>query len=144
MNTFKLVARTEDSLAYLTITFDDEGIIKQEVIHTSYTIKDIPNIVTDLFTLSLWEKSDKTYAKFRELFLNQYKGMYLKPVRISKNENGALEGSGYYIHTNAAGVLVNYKKGKFKEFSNLYLALDWICDVHYPAQQKKLIDEVIL
>ena len=144
MNTYKLVAKTEDSMVHLTVTFDDEGVIKQETHHTSEVFKEYPNIITDLYTLSLWAKSNKTLDEFIELYLNQYKGMYLKPVRISKNENGAIEGSGYYIHTNAAGVLVNYKKGKFKEFSNLYLALDWICDVHYPAQQKKIIDEVIL
>lgn len=144
MNTFKLVAIAEGGMVHLTVTFDDEGVIKQETHYVSEEFKEYPNIVTDLYALSLWAKSDKTYAKFRELFLNQYKGMYLKPVRISKNDNGALEGSGYYIHTNSAGVLVNYKRGKFKEFTDLYLALDWICDIHYPAQQKKLIDEVIL
>ena len=144
MNTYKLVAKTEDSMVHLTVTFDDEGVIKQETHHTSEVFKEYPNIVTDLYTLSLWSRSNKTLNEFIELFLLQYKGMYLKPVRISKNKNGALEGSGYYIHTNSAGVLVNYKKGKFKEFTNLYLAFDWITDVHYPAQQKKIIDEVIL
>lgn len=144
MNTFKLAARTEDSMAFLDITFDDEGIIKQEIKYSSDMFIECPNIVTDLFTLSLWEGTNKSFKEFKELFLNKYKDMYLKPMGIKKNDKGALEGNGYYIHTNAAGVLVNYKKGKFKEFSNLYLALDWIANVHYPAQQKKLLDEVTI
>lgn len=144
MNIFKLAARTEDSMAFLTITFDDEGVIKQEVKYTSDVIEDIPNILTDLFTLSLWEGTNKSFKEFKELFLKEYKGMYLKPVVLNKNSNGAVEGTGYYIHINPAGVLVNYKKGKFKEFTVLYRALDWISNIHYPAQQKKLIDEVIL
>ena len=144
MNTFKLVAKTEYSMAFLTITFDDEGIIKQEIKYSSDSFREYPNIVTDLFTLSLWEGTNKSFKKFKELFLKEYKDMYLKPIRIKDNDKGALEGNGYYIHTNKAGVLVNYKKGKFKEFTNLYLALDWIANVHYPAQQKKTIDEVIL
>lgn len=144
MNKFKLLAHSmNNGFATLEVTFDDFGHVKQEIKGNSETIGDIPHIITDLYTLSLWDKLNKDMTSFKNLFLKQHNGIWLKPMQL-KREEGKITGSGYYIHINPAGVLVNYKKGKFKEFTMLYQALEWIQNVHLPAQQKKLLDEVIM
>ena len=51
--------------------------------------------------------------------------------------NGRIHAGQYTIYTDKEPIIVNYKPGGNEQFKNLYDALYWITNIHYPAQVTK-------
>lgn len=59
------------------------------------------------------------------------------------NLNGRIHGGQYTIYTDKLPIIVNYKPGGNEQFKNLYDALYWITNIHYPAQAIKEVTKRI-
>lgn len=57
--------------------------------------------------------------------------------------NGRIHAGQYTIYTDKEPIIVNYKPGGNEQFKNLYDALYWITNIHYPAQVTKTFHKLL-
>ena len=57
--------------------------------------------------------------------------------------NGRIHAGQYTIYTDKEPIIVNYKPGGNEQFKNLYDALYWITNIHYPAQVTKTVHKLL-
>lgn len=57
--------------------------------------------------------------------------------------NGRIHAGQYTIYTDKEPIIVNYKPGGNEQFKNLYDALYWITNIHYPAQVSKTLHKLL-
>ena len=141
-----IVAKTNYGFKYLYISIKNKEVISINW-EDSPTLYKPANMVVSQDTIYSFSLTDMTYQDvldcFHKSILIDDKKIYLQHLKFD-DMNGRIYAGAYTLYTLESPIIVNYASGKNETFNELYDALYWITNIHYPSKQIELLETTLL
>lgn len=141
-----IAATTTSGFKYLSILGDFKTDEWSYHLSNTVTLERIPNQIVsedELYSFGCTQRKAKDILDaFFPTVEIQGTTLYANLLDFT-DLNGRIHAGQYTIYTDKEPIIVNYKPGGNEQFKNLYDALYWITNIHYPAQVTKTVHKLL-